>query len=388
MVENVRSENAGTPEFMPNVPIDDLLLDRENPRLAPYDVETFSQEQLLRILWKEMEVHEIALSIARNGWFKHEHVLAIPAEATEWASEDEGKWVVVEGNRRLVAVRVLSDPNLINVLGGDRLVAALKQGPGAPTHLPVVPFPDRKQLWAYIGFEHVNGAKPWQAMSKAHYVWKVHTEYGEELDDIAEAIGDTHSTVERLFRGYAVLRQAEDEGVFTRGQERQRDFYFSHLYTALSYQQFKDYLGIDESEGLSQHPVPHERIGQLKDVFLWLYGDDNRDIDPVIERQYPDLNDLREVVGNSEAAAELRETGNLEGAYVVAVGRSKMFMQAVADADNSLQYATSLVSAMREHPERLEEVLERMANSIKLIREWFDLAQEAATSSDNGMEDD
>lgn len=47
---------------------ENLLLDAENARLASLSGDG-SQENLLRILWSEMAVDEVALSIAENGWF-------------------------------------------------------------------------------------------------------------------------------------------------------------------------------------------------------------------------------------------------------------------------------------------------------------------------------
>ncbi len=53
-----------------DIPVRQLLFDPENPRMASVAVRNPSQKNLLKILWEEMAVDEIALSIASNGYFR------------------------------------------------------------------------------------------------------------------------------------------------------------------------------------------------------------------------------------------------------------------------------------------------------------------------------
>src|SRR5271168_3970658 len=106
------SENkavARTTQSIVNVPVENLRLDRENPRLPSTDIG--SEAELVRYLWREMAVDEVALSIAANGFFPEEPLLVVPATK---GKKDPGsdKFIVVEGNRRLVAVLLLRDAAL------------------------------------------------------------------------------------------------------------------------------------------------------------------------------------------------------------------------------------------------------------------------------------
>src|ERR1035437_5765184 len=83
-----------------DLPTDQLLLDAQNPRLAS-GVAAKTQDDLLKVLWEEMAVDEVALSIAANGFFREEPLFAVP--------DGKGKYTVVEGNRRLAAVILLRD---------------------------------------------------------------------------------------------------------------------------------------------------------------------------------------------------------------------------------------------------------------------------------------
>src|SRR5437867_1111067 len=86
------------------IPVDDLLLDPRNPRLTDFGLTTrASQEEILSVLWSKMAVDEVALSIAANGFYRHEPL---------YAAHESGKLYVVEGNRRLAAVKLLRDAKL------------------------------------------------------------------------------------------------------------------------------------------------------------------------------------------------------------------------------------------------------------------------------------
>jgi hypothetical protein len=59
------------------LPVQDLLLDPENPRLEAV-TSTTNQTELIKAMWREMAVDEVALSIAENGFFEEEPLFVIP----------------------------------------------------------------------------------------------------------------------------------------------------------------------------------------------------------------------------------------------------------------------------------------------------------------------
>src|SRR4051812_23811072 len=86
------------------VAVDDLFLDPENPRLTDFGLDkNASQIEILKSLWNNMAVDEVALSIAENGFYQHEPL---------YAAREKGKLFIVEGNRRLAAVKLLRDGKL------------------------------------------------------------------------------------------------------------------------------------------------------------------------------------------------------------------------------------------------------------------------------------
>src|SRR6266478_5638397 len=85
---------------------DHLYLDEENPRLSSSGNGT-SQDELLKVLWTEMAVSEVAISIATNGFFEEEPLFVVPRPRP--AVDGKLTYTVVEGNRRLAAVKLLAD---------------------------------------------------------------------------------------------------------------------------------------------------------------------------------------------------------------------------------------------------------------------------------------
>ena len=166
---------------MPNsgivqLPTADLHFDRRNPRLAEYGItDSTSDEDILSILWDAMDVMELVQSIAASGYFQHEPLIV--------TVEDE-KYIVIEGNRRLAAVKALMDPALAKSKVWD-VPTITKFDPAELENLPVTKS-DREKAWQCLGFKHVNGPAKWTSYAKAKYIADIHREYKISLADIAQ----------------------------------------------------------------------------------------------------------------------------------------------------------------------------------------------------------
>lgn len=314
---------------------EDLLLDAHNPRLAEYALTAKpSQFELLQILWQKMAVDELAMSIAANGFFDHEPLFVV---------EEAGKEVVIEGNRRLAAIKILRDAETRKRLKITDLPFLTTEQREALDEIPVIRT-DRKSLWRYIGFKHVNGPAKWGSYAKAEYIAKVREEYHVSLDRIADQIGDRHRTVQRLYRAMMVIRQAEEAEVFLRTNRYKGNFAFSHLYTGLEYDGFKRFLQLREVSADNRNPVPKERLGELGELCKWLYGDRRTDLKPIIESQNPDLTKLDDVLMRDEAIDALRSGLPLAIAHDVSLGDERVFREALQQAKRFLQRASGTLT--------------------------------------------
>ena len=200
---------------------DGLHFDHDNPRLAEFGIKpTTSEPEILKILWEAMDVLELVQSIAASGYFPHEPLIV---------AREKGKNIVIEGNRRLAALKVLLTPSIAKENGWE-LPKISESDRKKLEKVPAI-VSDREDSWRYLGFKHVNGPAKWTSYAKAKYIAEVHREYDVSLPDIAQQIGDRHATVQRLYRGLMVLEQAEKAKVFDREDCYGPRIYFSHLYT-------------------------------------------------------------------------------------------------------------------------------------------------------------
>lgn len=317
-----------------------LFLDDQNPRLSSYEART--QDAILDVLAREMSLGELALSIAANGFYETERLLVVPRE--------EDTYTVVEGNRRLAAVQLLLDEKKRQkTKTTDFPIISLQLRQDLKT-LPVSVFQDRKQLWPYLGFRHVNGPRDWDSFAKAQYIADVHEKYGIPIEEITERIGDQFSTATRMYLGYRLVRQAQDAGVFS-AEDRyyEKRFYFSHLYTAADSPGYQRFLGITKSTVGRRNPVPRKFIPQLGELLLWIYGSKKDSVPPIVRSQNPDLMKLRQAIADPQALQSLRQ-GNfrqeeaLDRAIEIAQPDDKLLRDNLEKAKYDLREANKFVT--------------------------------------------
>lgn len=312
----------------------DLSLDARNPRLSGQAFTIDDQEAIIDWLWRNKSVSEVLESIVAQGYWPHEEL---------FAAREDGRLVVIEGNRRLAAVLLLLDESRQERLKITGLKRPPKRVLGSVARLPVVVRP-RKEIWAYVGFKHLNGPQEWDSISKAEYIHRTHHGFGVSLSDIARTIGDENQTVVRLHRGYSVLRQAEEAEIFDRHDSMSKKFPFSHLWTAIGYTGVQKFLGLTQARFKQDRPVPKKHEGDLGDLMFWLFGSRSEGIQPCVKRQTPDLRELIECLSNKQGLMKLRAGLPLSIALEASKGDEKLFEDALVEAEAKLKEAKRFVA--------------------------------------------
>ena len=328
------------------VNIDKLRLDDRNPRLAEFSSTAIAnQGEIIQILWDNMDVKELVMSIIASGFFQHEPLII---------TEESDHYVVIEGNRRLAAVKLLSNPDLAASLNITVPAISDEQREGLQD-LPCI-VGDRESAWRYLGFKHINGPAKWGSYAKSQYIADVHQAYNIPLQQIAEQIGDTHNTVQRLFQGLMVIQQAEKWGVFAREDRWQRHFSFSHLYTGITYTGISSYIGLSAETNEDPEPVPPDKKDKLGDLCLWLYGSKHEHRPPIIQSQNPHLRQLDAVLNNPAATVHLTNTRDLQGAFTESRPISNRFEEYLVAARDNLRNARAILSEGYNESDTLLEV--------------------------------
>lgn len=332
--------------------ISDLHFDYENPRLAEYGITKVTPEdEILKILWEAMDVRELVQSISASGFFPHEALIV---------AKEDGRNIVIEGNRRLAAVKVLLAGDKNKELGWA--IPTLSKDARADLETVPTIFLTREEAWRFLGFKHVNGPAKWSSYAKASYIATVHKTFGIPLADIANQIGDRHNTVQRLYRGLMVLEQAEREGVYNRENIFRNRLAFSHLYTGLDYEGIGNFLSVAPKEKETESPVPNEKLKELGELCVWLYGDRSQNRPPVVETQNPHLRMLNAVVANREAVAALRAGEDLNKSYEISRPATSVFEEALLAAKRELTTARAALSSGYDNSHELLKIAGSIAN--------------------------
>lgn len=347
----------------------DLLLDPLNPRLAEFGIApSASQPDLLKTLWDEMAVAEVAMSIAYSGYFQHEPLFV--------EEDSHNKYVVVEGNRRLAAVQLLLDADLRRKLKATDLPEINSAAKQNLQHLPCI-VTTRKEIWRYLGFKHVNGPATWGSYAKAQYVAHVHNDYRVPLGDIAAQIGDYNSTVQRMYRGLMIVEQAEKSKVFNRADVGKSKFYFNYIYTGMSYPGISKFLGIDGKNTSERAPVPPSKIKHLGELMGWLYGKESTNQPSLIQSQNPDLKILDTVLQSDEGIGALRDGLPLSVAHDISQGDQRIFRSSLQQAKQSLQKALGTLTTGYDTSDL--EIVKLAQDIEELARDLVDAMQQRRT---------
>ena len=338
------------------VSVDLLDFDRDNPRFTPdKEPDGTTDEAIIIQLNRTADLGELIQSLGFNGYIGIEPMIVY---------ESAQRLVVLEGNRRLAAIKCLRDKDL-----------AKKCGVSTPDNLPDGVLASFRNILVYrvqdkdgaknlIGFKHINGPQAWDAYAKALFALRwLDAERakhgGLSLSDIAQRMGDKHDTLHRMVTAAYVIRQAESAEAYDLDERTKKSFSFSHLYTALAYAEFTTYLGMERPARSADpviDPVPEEKLDELRRLLKWLYGSKLDEIEPVIQTQAKDLNRLKSVISHPAALRELTERGNLEDAVVTATPRSSLFASNIVASAATLK--TSLETAPDYDPETQPELLE------------------------------
>lgn len=286
---------------------EELILDAKNPRL--YNGKNFNDNagphELVKALSDTADLEELVKSISENGYMSIEPLIVI---------KKGDKYVVLEGNRRLAAIKLLTEPDLaqkcrvvVPKVLEPRVINSLKE-------VAVYLVNDESEARSFIGFKHVNGPHKWDSFAKAQFAYKwfvSERENGLTIDDITKKLGDSNNTVRSIVSAMFVLEQAKNQEIYDIHADRMSPkFSFSHLYTALNRSEYKDFLGLerDWNVTLKDNPVPPQHIEKLKDVLIGLYGYKKDKRASLISSQNPDLKYFGEVLAN-EASYEAFKAG-------------------------------------------------------------------------------
>lgn len=350
------------------IPVDDLLFDPHNPRLPSSLRKKYNEGQVIEWMLVNENVVELMGSIGEEGFFPAEPLLIVPS------LKFPGKWEVVEGNRRLTAVKLLNNPGLASKKSLSVKEAA--EGTHKIDDLPTVKFSKRDDILSYLGYKHITGVQAWDSLAKAKYLKQLleSLETDESLSDkyktLAKMIGSKSNYVRLLLVGAELFEIIEENDFFDIKNLEEESFDFGVFYTALGRKNIAKYVGVDYE---SEEPFAEIKAEHLKDVTKWIFektsegvsrlGESRniKHLDKILDPHYSKaLNAFKDGRPLNES---VRLTNEPTKIFTESIGKCLIFLETGRD------YIHMIDSPLESHAQTLLEISKLSRDLCRLIQD-------------------
>lgn len=336
-----------------------LDFDPENPRFLDAFGSTDGEERAIKRMIEEENLEELVGSLGNQGFFPGEPLLVSPNP------HSPGRYIVVEGNRRLASLRVLNglipDELLTNSLRD--LVATAQV---IPNEIECFEYSQRKDVLKYLGFRHISGPRRWEPLSKARYLQDLITNFYQGLDleaqlkAVAKDIGSRRDYAAQLLTTLNLYDRAKEQRFYGLQRVAEEDINFSLLSTALSYTDIVKFLNLP---GRTSVNVTSVNDDNAKDLFRWMFA--QTDSGDTVLGESRRLKTLAAVLGSERATVELREHNNLDQAYLFSEGPTEAFNSLLASADLALMNCKRMLEGEIDVDDAHAKLAERLVFSAE-----------------------
>ena len=365
------------------ISINQLHLDLENPRL-PEDAEGKDEEGVLKILYRDFYLSDLAESLNKNGYFREEPLVVIPDpkqlkekfkgkstikfknidEFKAYVADPNTNFIVVEGNRRIATIKLLCSGSLrkkLNVTDFPKEVT--KERIESFSKVFAIVYLNRSDVFPYLGVRHMVGIEPWEPYAKARYVVKLMDKpYNRDIDDIMIELGDRRADVLKSYLAYKIVEKADELGLPTVEAKRDK---FTYLTLSLRNNTVREYIGIgDLNKANLSNPIPKNKYDNLKNYFSLIFGDGNKQKGVITDSR--DLNKLWKILDNKKA----RESLFLNRDFSVAMKMTERDEDILLDAFVIVNYQLKevILSRISDNKEN-KEIKDEYSKTLSVIEQ-------------------
>lgn len=228
--------------------VDQLKLWTNNPRLDPLEnyitVADFADE-LVRAKTDRDDFVKLVRSIAVNGFLSFEPVIV-------W-QDDKGKFVVAEGNRRVLVLKLLRNPEKSprSIRGTLRKYAALINR-NEIEKIQVVVAPSFDDCEWYLLQRHSTSSlqKPWERLQQQRWLEHLSDKYGNDFEIIKARTGFTQNEIEKTLRYVKIRNLAVRDEVLSQMSPHEIELIHSHKIPMTIIERWFDSAEVRETWGL------------------------------------------------------------------------------------------------------------------------------------------
>lgn len=323
-----------------------------NARVAESTVQAAMLERI-----KTDGVAELKQSIAENGFVQVERIVVRP-----FGEPESGQYIVVEGNRRTAALKLLNSDHL----GGVDFNANVTDTFNAVPVLVATNATDDDYL-AIMGIRHVGGPKEWGGYQSALLVYQLFEDSSRTPREVGSRLGLSVNEVNRRHRAFGALTQMMS------------DEEYGESVTPEMYPIFHEAVGqpiVREWLGWSQTNRKFEDENNRTLFYSWL---SDGETGPKI-RSYSEVRELKLILENDDALVALKDD-NQSLADALAIVRSD------AKSARWLPNAKSALASLNEMgSDTIEKLTEEDISLLEDLRKrstWIIKAHSVSSDVEN-----
>lgn len=337
------------------ISLDNLRFDVKNPRL-PVRLQGITDEnKVIDYMVKYGNIIELMLSISETGYSDAEPLLVV--------KDTDGAYIVVEGNRRLAALKLLSKPELTKVRA-QSIKDVISDAKNIPTEIPCILYPNRKDVLDYLGYRHITGVKDWGALEKARYLdqlYQIHikdTPQDKIYQKLAKMIGSRSGYVYKLHTALKLYEKANDNAYYG-ADIKEEDISFSWLTTALGYSGISDFIGLSEATDASLNTLKEENF---KKIFTWMFFPGK-----TVIKESRQISELAKITEYPIALERLEKGCTIDEALLYTSAPSEAFIEMLKKAKQQLKQAKDSIEQLSEEPPEAKELIDDIERLLKTI---------------------
>jgi hypothetical protein len=340
-----------------------LQFDPENPRL-PSTIDGSNQQAVIAWMLEDATIVELMRSIGSQNYFPGEPLLVVPTINPE-------HYEVIEGNRRLTAVKLLLNPDLAPIRK-KAVAEASAEAKYKPATLPVLVFSSRDEIIHYLGYRHITGIKPWGSLAKAKYLKQLlgtitDVPSSEHHRTLARYIGSRSDVVARLLSGLGVYERIVENDFFDIPGMNEETIDFSILTTALAYTNTARFIGLEDSQDTELTNIDNNRLEELTS---WIFKKTPEGGTRIGESRR--LKELNSVISKPAALAAFRDFKTLDEAFLLTEEPTKIFRKSITEARIRLINARDYTHMLTEVTQMDSDNLKELLGIVKLIKASID----------------
>lgn len=338
--------------------LEKLRFDPKNPRIAERLGKSPSQPQMYNLLLGDsvgMSARELIPSFMVNGHLPYEPLIVRP--------EAKGHYVVLEGNRRLAALRAMQDSK-------DPAESRMFKEHGLVKPPCVIFTGSEEEELAYLALRHVSKTKDWTAAAKAAFIERM-LKAGVDLDSAAQRANVTKNALRQMLLVRRLFERASTLGIDVPISSTEGDLLFWHLGDAVRRTRTKQYLHLIEDEDPLNQPDLDE--SRFENLVGWIYGNPQKDQTRLIA-SIRDIPNLDRCLGHPKSIEALERGDKIADALEEAEAAGARVSTHLDRAKSSVQRATGVLSDVNQ--DGVAEV-KQARQTLERALETFDVSFDA-----------